>query len=212
MYANEVFHKIKEEKKSRIIDAAIQEFSAHGFSKANINIIATEASVSVGSLYKYFDNKHNLYLFIVSKSVEIMKNVLNIIIVENNDLEQTIRNIIKAIQKYSRTNANSTKLYNVMASENDPELVAQLAKAMEGATADVYAQLIERYQSTGQLSKDIHPRYFAYFLDNIFMMLQFSYSCPYYKERMKIFINDHIFDDDQILEDELIRFILNQAQ
>lgn len=206
-YENPIFNKISAEKKERILQAAIQEFSCHGFTRANINVIAKEADVSVGSLYKYFNNKHDMYLYIISTTVEKLKGILEDIIKENDDLILTIRKIIRAIQTYSRTDENSTRLYNIMATEMNTELVLQLASQMEGATANVYAELIKKYQEAGHLRKDINPRYFAYFIDNIFMMLQFSYTCEYYKHRLKLYISESVFDNDTIMEEELIKFI-----
>lgn len=206
-YENPIFNKISDEKKQRILTAAIQEFSCHGFTSANINVIAEEAGVSVGSLYKYFNNKHDMYLYIISTTVEKLKNILGDIIKENEELIATIRKIIQAIQRYSRTDEHATRLYNVMATEMNPELVVQLASQMEGATANVYAELIKKHQQSGQLRKDIQPRYFAYFLDNLFMMLQFSYTCEYYKHRLKLYVSENVLDDDAIMEEELIKFI-----
>ncbi len=206
-YSNPIFDKISDEKKHRIIQASIQEFSTHGFTKANINTIASEASVSVGSLYKYFNNKRELYLYIISCSVDVIKDVLSTIINDNDELLLTIRKIIRAIQSYTRQDEKVTRLYHVMTTETNPELVMQLATQMEGATADVYADLIKKFQGLGQIRDDIDPRYFAFFMDNIFMMLQFSYSCEYYKQRLKLYVNEAVFEDDALLEEELIQFI-----
>ena len=75
-FFKESFQKISEEKRQRILDAAIIEFSEHGFDSANINNIARKANISVGSLYKYFDNKEDLFLTVVHVGVETLKSVL----------------------------------------------------------------------------------------------------------------------------------------
>ncbi len=49
-FFKESFQKISEEKRQRILDAAIIEFSEHGFDSANINNIAQKSGISVGSL------------------------------------------------------------------------------------------------------------------------------------------------------------------
>ena len=38
-------------------------------------------------------------------------------------------------------------------------------------------------------------------------MLQFSYSCEYYRERLKLYCGEEIFEDDEKMEKELIRFL-----
>ena len=43
--------------------------------------------------------------------------------------------------------------------------------------------------------------------DNLLMMLQFSYSCEYYKERMKIFCGEEIMDDDERMIEAFMNFM-----
>ena len=49
------FKRLDEEKKDRVLRAAIEEFQAHGFEGAKIDIIAQKADVAKGSIYQYFD-------------------------------------------------------------------------------------------------------------------------------------------------------------
>lgn len=51
-----------EEKKSQIINAALQEFAQAGYEKASTNRIIQEAGVAKGLLFHYFGSKKNLYL------------------------------------------------------------------------------------------------------------------------------------------------------
>ncbi len=78
---------------------------------------------------------------------------------------------------------------------------------MEGVTAKLYAAFIEEAQKNEQARKDMDPRYFAFFLDNLFILLQFSYTCEYYKERLKMFIDDDVFEHDEQLVEQLMKFI-----
>lgn len=204
---NDTFHRISKEKQNRILEAALNEFAHYGFSQSNINKIADQAHVSVGSIYKYFNDKQNLYLTIINYTVETLKEILNQIIDENEDLFITIEKIILAIQSYSKSKVNFTKLYNEMTTENNSELAWKTAADVEGVTAKLYASLIEKAQHQGVVKRDLDPRYFAFFIDNLFMLLQFSYSCDYYKERLKMFIGENAFEDDTLLRNQLIKFI-----
>lgn len=48
---------------------------------------------------------------------------------------------------------------------------------------------------------------FAFFFDTLLMTLQFSYTCDYYRERLKLFCGDDIFGDDERMVKELLKFI-----
>lgn len=67
---NEAFGKIKQEKKDRIINSALEEFAKNGFEKASTNVIVENAGVSKGILFHYFQNKKGLFEFLIEFSVE----------------------------------------------------------------------------------------------------------------------------------------------
>jgi AcrR family transcriptional regulator len=73
------FYNLSDEKKERIFDAALQEFSIRTFSQASLNQIIKNACIPKGSFYQYFDNKEDLYLYmteVVTKDMaELLGNV-----------------------------------------------------------------------------------------------------------------------------------------
>lgn len=60
------FLNLKKEKKERIIQAALKEFSIHSFKDASITSIVRKAEISRGSFYQYFGNKEKLYQYLVN--------------------------------------------------------------------------------------------------------------------------------------------------
>ncbi|WP_454294253.1 TetR/AcrR family transcriptional regulator [Salana multivorans] len=59
------FHSLAPTQQQLILDAAFAEFSAHGYASASLNRIIREAGISKGSMYYYFDDKHDLYAEVV---------------------------------------------------------------------------------------------------------------------------------------------------
>lgn len=51
-----------EEKRHKILEAAIEEFAENGYEKASTNAIVKRAGVSKGLLFHYFNTKKNLFL------------------------------------------------------------------------------------------------------------------------------------------------------
>jgi len=70
----ELFFKICPEKQRRVLDASKMEFSEHVFEDASINHVIKNADISRGSFYQYFDDKKDLYFFLLK---EIMRERLN---------------------------------------------------------------------------------------------------------------------------------------
>lgn len=74
MYNN--FEKLPEEKKKRIIDACIKEFSKCGYDNASTNNIIKEAGIAKGALFGYFGNKKDLYLYILDYAIKYYINYM----------------------------------------------------------------------------------------------------------------------------------------
>lgn len=66
----------KAEVRERILDAARKEYLARGFRGGNISIIAQEAGVPVGNLYRYFDGKTGVLDAIVKPVYDALPTVV----------------------------------------------------------------------------------------------------------------------------------------
>lgn len=59
-----------ERTRERILDAAVEEFAAEGFTGARVDSIADKAGVNKRMLYHYFGNKQDLFLAIIHDRLE----------------------------------------------------------------------------------------------------------------------------------------------
>lgn len=64
------FTNLPKEKQTRILNAALAEFSTHLYHEASINQIIKTAEISRGSFYQYFDEKEDLYFYMINEIVE----------------------------------------------------------------------------------------------------------------------------------------------
>jgi AcrR family transcriptional regulator len=71
------FHRLDDDKKERVIRAAIEEFQARGFENAKIEAIARGAGVAKGSIYQYFDDKKELFLYCVTWALEYFMKAID---------------------------------------------------------------------------------------------------------------------------------------
>jgi len=63
------FEEIREEKKTLIMDVALEHFASVGFHATTINHIAKHACISKGLMYNYFKSKEELLKEIINRSV-----------------------------------------------------------------------------------------------------------------------------------------------
>src|SRR6056297_3654428 len=73
----QTFFNLAEKKQQRILAAGKEEFAAQPYLKTSINRIIEKADISKGSFYQYFDNKKDLYKYIIDQASEEKMRFLN---------------------------------------------------------------------------------------------------------------------------------------
>ncbi len=107
----EAFEKIPQERKERILEVGIEEFSSKGYENANINVIAKNAGISIGLMYKYFSTKEDLFFTCITRGMRILEDALKDIMASRDKLLIKAEKLIRATCVLSRKNINYIKLY-----------------------------------------------------------------------------------------------------
>lgn len=201
-YCTELFEKQNKDKQKRIIEAAILEFSEKGFENANTNRIARHANISVGSLFKYFNNKTDLFLYIVKLAEAELESQIHGVLSMEKDFFDTVHMILSLIHEYSKTDKALVRLYHEMTSIGQSSLVETVVSTLEKVAGSEYKTMIKEAQVRGEIRADVDPAVVAFILDNIFMSLQFSYAMPYYQLRKRLFLGADM-DDQKIIRETM---------
>ena len=200
-----MYKKLDDEILNNILESGIDEFVDRGFSGANMRGIAQRAGVSVGVIYKYFSDKDSFFRACLDHSLQLLDNLLAEAVKEEDDFDSCIRNIVYALVRHSQQHSNYNAMYNEITAGGCRVYAAEFAKEIETRSAQVYSRLIAKAQAQGRISKDADSGVLAFFFDNLLMMLQFSFSCEYYRERMKIFCGESADKED--IAEYMISFI-----
>lgn len=203
-YHREQFEKIPGEKRARIIEAALIEFSSMGYNAANINTIAKNAGISIGSMYQYFESKENLFLTVMDDAYRIIEQSITEIDNVKGNLFDKLNEIIIHVQKYAREYRLLNQIYLEATTQGLSRISKKLSLKMETVSSEYYKILLDTAMKDGTVDKSINPGVAAFCIDNIILLLQFSYSSEYYGERMRIFAGDDSLKDDDRIRREII--------
>ena len=102
---NPVLEKIDPEKRDRIINAALEEFSRSGYELASTNRIVAKAGISKGLLFHYFTHKENLYAVMNEFSIELVVSTLK----DNINWEET--DFLKRVSQILQLKASLMEKY-----------------------------------------------------------------------------------------------------
>lgn len=124
---NPSFYKLKQDKQERIINAGIKEFVKNGFDKSSTNAIVEKAGISKGSLFHYFNNKKDFYLFLIDYSLQVVDKIIDEIDMSNGDLFDRIYKV--GMQKLY-VQMEFPQLFDLMtiAVTEDSEVVREIIK------------------------------------------------------------------------------------
>jgi AcrR family transcriptional regulator len=201
------FSNLPEEKRQRILKVARSEFAKNGFENTSIQQIARKSDISVGSVYKYFDNKEQMFTYIAQEGLSELEDLLMKLAPSKEDILIKAEKIIRTLLKFSKDHPELVQLYCALTTGDNSEFLNELSQRIEAVTASIYTQTISMAQETGEVRKDINPAMFAFLLDNVFMMLQFSAACPYYKERFFIYTGRQVEDSDELIVEQTLLFL-----
>ena len=204
--------KLTEEQQAKIIDTATIEFADKGFKGAGLSNIAKEAGVSVGVIYKYYEDKEALFTACVKKTLDYLDEVLDMTgatDLQTISLPDMVRALVNQVQASCRTHPEYFRLYHQITAGNDVEHGAYMAEIIERPSAKAYMAVLKKAVEEGVIDERLDPGAGAFFFDNLLMMLHYAYSCAYYKERMDIYCGESFAADEKKMEEQMVRFILN---
>ena len=64
----QTFFNLAESKRDAFLELAIDEFAKNDYKNASISRIVEKAGIAKGSFYQYFENKADLYLYLIQLS------------------------------------------------------------------------------------------------------------------------------------------------
>ncbi|WP_333647906.1 TetR/AcrR family transcriptional regulator [Lacrimispora sp.] len=147
------FLRLRDEKQESIIRAAIHEFIENGFARAKIADIAQNAGVAKGSMYQYFEDKEELYVYCAEWGLEtFMKKLDERVNIADMDVFEYFEDNVSKTEIINEEHEIILFLQNVT---REPGLIVPSMKAMNNA-ANLYGKkLIQNSKKKGVVRTDI---------------------------------------------------------
>ena len=97
--------------RQEMLAAAIELFSEKGYHNVSMHEIAQKAEFAVGTLYKFFQNKEDLYKSLILEQSDRFHETLTKAIEEADDEIEKLRNYVKAKSTVFMDNVSIVRLY-----------------------------------------------------------------------------------------------------
>ncbi len=97
--------------RQEMLTAAIELFSEKGFHNVSMQEIAKRSEFAIGTLYKFFKNKEDLYRSIIIKQADTFHTALTRALNEEDDEIEKLRNYVKIKGTVFMDNVSVVRLY-----------------------------------------------------------------------------------------------------
>lgn len=161
----ETFNNLSEDKKQRFINAALNEFSQHNFETASITKIVKDLGIAKGSVYQYFEDKLDLWLYLKQYAEQVkFSYIKNIKREDYKTFWDYYKQMYKeGIQFDLNEPLCSNFLYRVGFKENSTTVLPYLNSWKKLAT-DFFIKLINEEKKSGNFTKTISTETSAHFM------------------------------------------------
>lgn len=130
------FFNLPEEKRRKIEEAALAEFSAYGYKSSNMNRIVEGANIAKGSFYQYFVDKKDLYFHLIEAAgVEKLRRIQSVL--DERAAHSFAYNLAAIFRVGLNFAHESPALYRV-------------GEDFARANADLMGEFVEKYRPQGE--------------------------------------------------------------
>lgn len=124
-----------------ILSAALELFSEKGYPNVTMHEIAHHSEFSIGTLYKFFKNKEDLYNSLLVDTAEQFQSVLSQALEEKNDCHEKLKEYIRLYGELFMANAMAVRLYFAETLGGSLNLRAALTKELRTYYDDILNKL-----------------------------------------------------------------------
>ena len=122
------FYRLEKEKQERIINAALKEFARNGYDKASTNEIVKEAEIAKGSIFSYFNNKKELYLFLLDYVMKLIDQIYAEVDWQETDFFARMRQLGAVKYKIYKKYPSAFNFLKTLAHEDAAEVKPVISK------------------------------------------------------------------------------------
>jgi AcrR family transcriptional regulator len=164
------FEKLSNHKRETFIKGFLTEFAANNYDKASVSIVVKKLNIAKGSVYQYFDNKLDLYLYLKSLcEMKKMQYVLGIQRANYATFWEYYRTQYEAGIQFDLEHPLESQFLYRMGEKESSEVLQELMKEWKQKAIQAYIGIIQTEIDEGNFRKDISAEAMTYFLVSVSM-------------------------------------------
>lgn len=185
----DTFFNLPEDKRTLICKVAIGEFAEYSFDQASINRIVAKSGIAKGSFYQYFDDKKDLFLYLVQLAAEEKVNFISPLMQnpEKHDVFTLLREIYLSGMQFAAEHPEYAEISKKILVNKNAPIYREIMADNFPTAYQFFETLLENAMVRGEVRPDIDVKMFAYLIASMnTLVLEYytEYVAPDYDEKM----------------------------
>lgn len=196
----ETFFNLPEDKRTLICNVAIDEFAKHSFDLASINRIVAKAGIAKGSFYQYFDDKEDLFQYLLQLTAEQKATYVSPAMQkpEEYDIFTLMREFYLSGIQFVVEHPDQAAIGKRLLENKNSPIYDEVMADYWPTTVDFFETLLETAIQKGEIRSDLDVRMFAYLIASMN-----RHVVEYYME----YVNRDNFEDMMDTIDKFLSFL-----
>ena len=179
------FSTLPEEKRERILRVAANLFAERGFHRTDMEAVAHRAGVAKGSLYNYFRNKDELFLYLCRNGIERFRQAVWADIPPHSNIYRQVEHIFRRQVPLILDHPQNFQIYLNLSSSGMKRFANRYSREGEEFAAKRLKTLLKEGITQGIVREDLDIPFTAFLINSLSIMFMASLISGHFQIRFK---------------------------
>ena len=159
----QTFFNLEPDKRQAVIKAAVEEFAQLPFEQASLTKIVEKCGIAKGSMYQYFEDKRDLYLYVVDLAYEQKRDYVGKAFAKGGDIFSVLEEYYLESYRFAQERPLFHQVANKFWDSKTEVLQPYLEEGRLSRARD-FAQFLEDAMASGEVNHVLDPEavFFVY--------------------------------------------------
>jgi AcrR family transcriptional regulator len=146
----------KEARPGEILEAALEEFTRHGYAGTRLDDVAARAGVTKGTIYVYFPGKEQLFHAVVRKfQCPFIEDVNQFIDISKKSAVEFLRSFLRFVYQKMQTDREGREVFRLMIAEAErfPELAENYHSEVIAPVTEMLREALKLAVERGEIRR-----------------------------------------------------------
>ncbi len=179
----DTFLNLPDDKQALICNVAIDEFAQYSFDQASINRVVANSGIAKGSFYQYFEDKKDLFVYIIGQIAEEKINYISPIVrnPDEHDIFTLFRELFISGIQFAIEHPRYEAIGNKLLANKDASIYKELKAEHLPSSYAIFEKIVNKAIEGGEVRDDIGAEMITYLVTSMSMLIV-EYSSEFHSQ------------------------------